>query len=79
VLLMVMALVYVYQAIKDNVVAPRVLGQVVGLHPVIVIVSLLVCAKVAGLVGVLFAIPFASMVNVLIRFFQQKELEQFTA
>ncbi len=72
-LLMVMALVYIYQVIKDNVVAPRVLGQVMGLHPVVVIVSILICAKGGGLFGILFAIPLASMVNVLIRFLSHKE------
>lgn len=74
-LLFVMGCVYIYQVLKDNIVAPKVLGESVGLHPVIVIVSLLVCAKVAGLVGVLFAIPLASMINVVLRFLQEKDLE----
>jgi predicted PurR-regulated permease PerM len=76
-LVMVMGLVYIYQLIKDNMVAPRVIGKVMGLHPVIVILSLLVCAKIAGLVGVLFAIPLASMMNVLFRYFQQEELREY--
>lgn len=78
-LLFVMGLVYVFQVIKDNMVAPRIIGQVMGLHPVIVILSLLICAQVAGFVGVLFAIPIASMVNVLIRFFQELDNEQPSA
>lgn len=73
-LLMVMACVYIFQVIKDNILAPRVIGHVMGLHPVIVILSLLICAKVAGLVGVLFAIPLASGINVLIRFLQHEEM-----
>ena len=35
-LLMVATLLIVYQQIKDNLIAPRVMGRVVGLHPVIV-------------------------------------------
>lgn len=77
-LLMVMGLVYVYQTIKDNLVAPKVLGHVVGLHPVIVIISLLICAKVAGLVGVLFAIPLASTINVLILYYQERSSSVIT-
>jgi predicted PurR-regulated permease PerM len=61
-----------FQLIKDLWVAPKILGHVMGLHPVIVILSLLICAKVAGLVGILFAIPLASTVNVFIRFFQEQ-------
>jgi predicted PurR-regulated permease PerM len=72
-LLMVMGIVYVYQVIKDNMVAPRVLGHTTGLHPVIVILSLLVCAKIAGLVGVLFAIPIASTINVAITMLREHD------
>ncbi len=72
-LLFVAGCVYAFQLIKDNIVAPKVIGKVMGLHPTIVIVSLLVCAKLAGVVGILFAIPFASMINVLIHFFQDKD------
>jgi predicted PurR-regulated permease PerM len=62
-----------FQLIKDVWVAPKILGHVMGLHPVIVILSLLICAQVAGLAGILFAIPLASMLNVLIRFSLEKE------
>ncbi len=68
----VMLLVYAFHVIKDNVVAPRVMGRVMGLHPVMVIVSLLACAKMAGLVGVLYAIPLASMANVLVTFLRHR-------
>ena len=70
-LLAVMGICYIYQSIKDNLVAPKIVGDIMGLHPVMVILSLLICAKIAGLVGVLFAIPLASMVNVLITYLQE--------
>lgn len=37
-----------------------------GLHPVVVILSLLLCAKVAGLLGILLAIPLAGMLKALL-------------
>lgn len=58
---------YAYQTIKDNILAPKVVGDVMGLHPLVIILSLLICAKVAGLLGVLVALPLASIVNVVIR------------
>lgn len=67
-LVIAMGVVYIYQSIKDNLVAPKIVGDIMGLHPVTVILSLLICAKIAGLVGVLFAIPLASMVNVLLAY-----------
>ncbi len=66
----IVALIALFQLIKDVWIAPKIMGHVMGLHPVIVILSLLVCAKAMGLLGFLFAIPLASMVNVSIQFFQ---------
>jgi predicted PurR-regulated permease PerM len=64
---------YVYQTLKDNVLAPKVVGDVMGLHPLVIILSLLLCAKLAGLLGVLIALPLASAVNVVLRLFQELE------
>jgi predicted PurR-regulated permease PerM len=68
----VMLTVYIYQTIKDNMVAPKVIGDTVGLHPIIIILSLLICGQVGGLLGVIYSIPLASMLNVLIRWSHQK-------
>jgi predicted PurR-regulated permease PerM len=71
-LLALMAVVYVYQTIKDNIVAPKVLGDTMGLHPVVVMLSLLICSQVAGLIGVLYAIPLASLLKaVLVKVFKK--------
>ncbi|MGE0200467.1 MAG: AI-2E family transporter [Candidatus Melainabacteria bacterium] len=63
---------YCYQTIKDNVVAPKIVGGVMGLHPMVVILSLLICAQVAGLLGVLFALPLASAINVVLQYLSQR-------
>lgn len=59
---------YVYQTVKDNILAPKVVGNVMGLHPMVIILSLLICAKLAGLLGVLLALPLASALNVVLRY-----------
>ncbi len=64
---------YCYQTIKDNIIAPKVVGDVMGLHPLVVILSLLVFAQLAGLLGVLMALPAASVLNVIIRSIQRWE------
>jgi predicted PurR-regulated permease PerM len=64
---------YCYQTIKDNILAPKVVGDVMGLHPLVIVLSLLICAQVAGLLGVLVALPLASAVNVIIRLLLHKE------
>lgn len=67
---------YGYQTIKDNILAPKVVGDVMGLHPLVIILALLICAQVAGLLGVLVALPLASIVNVIIRLLLQRDQEQ---
>lgn len=54
------------QQIKDNLIAPRVLGNLTGLSPVIILTSLLVGARVAGLLGVILAIPLTSVVKTIV-------------
>lgn len=44
-----------------NVVTPRVMSKAVGIHPVVVLVSVLVGIKVAGIAGAIFALPFAAI------------------
>jgi predicted PurR-regulated permease PerM len=56
---------YGYQTIKDNIVAPKITGDVMGLHPIIIIVALLVGVKLAGLMGILVAIPVAGILKAL--------------
>lgn len=46
-----------------NVVQPRLLGEAVGIHPVVVLMSFLVGLKVAGPAGAFFGIPVAAIVS----------------
>ncbi|WP_373532686.1 AI-2E family transporter [Vampirovibrio sp.] len=71
--LYVWACSYAYQTIKDNILAPKVVGDVMGLHPMVILLALLICAQVAGLLGVLLALPLASAINVIWRLLLQKE------
>ncbi len=54
------------QQVKDNLIAPRIMGKLTGLSPVIILTSLLVGARVAGLLGVILAIPLTSVVRTIV-------------
>lgn len=45
------------QQVKDNLIAPRIMGNLTGLSPVIILSSLLLGVKLGGLLGVILAIP----------------------
>ncbi|MBL1178563.1 AI-2E family transporter [Pantanalinema sp. GBBB05] len=54
------------QQVKDNLLAPRILGNLTGLSPATVLAALLLGSKVAGLLGVILAIPLAGMVKTIL-------------
>ncbi len=61
----VLGIALALQQIKDNLIAPRIMGKLTGLSPVIIFVSLLLGAKVGGLLGVILAIPLTGVVKSL--------------
>lgn len=46
-----------------NVVQPRVMGDAVGIHPVVVLGSVIVGLKIAGITGAIFGIPIAAVLS----------------
>jgi predicted PurR-regulated permease PerM len=50
--------------INDNVISPRLMGNMTGLNPVWIIVSLFIGSKLAGILGLLIAVPLASVLKV---------------
>jgi predicted PurR-regulated permease PerM len=54
------------QLLEGTVITPKIMGEKVGLSPVIVIFSLLVGAELLGLLGMLVAVPAAAVIKVFI-------------
>ncbi|NET17499.1 MAG: AI-2E family transporter, partial [Okeania sp. SIO1H6] len=54
------------QQIKDNIVAPRVMGNLTGLSPVIIFAALLLGGKIGGLLGVILAIPLTGVLKSIV-------------
>jgi predicted PurR-regulated permease PerM len=46
-----------------NIVQPRVMASTVGIHPVVVLVSVLIGLRLQGFVGAIFAIPVAAVIS----------------
>jgi len=59
----VMLVFIVIQVIDGNVLVPLLFSEVVNLHPVIIIISVLFFGGVWGVWGVFFAIPLATLVK----------------
>jgi len=65
-LLGVMITYAIVQALEGYVITPRIVGEKVGLSPVVVIISLLIGGELLGLLGVLLALPIAGAIGVLL-------------
>jgi putative permease len=57
----------VIQALDANVLVPLLFSEVVNMHPVAIIVSVLVFGGLWGVWGVFFAIPLATLVQAVIK------------
>ncbi|MBI2051934.1 AI-2E family transporter [Candidatus Roizmanbacteria bacterium] len=60
------ALYFVIQQLENQVVVPLVMRRVVGLNPVVTLAALIVGGKVAGVVGILLAIPTTLFVETIL-------------
>lgn len=61
----ILGILLVYQLIIVNVIMPKVLSDALGMHPLIVIGSLLIGLKVWGLWGAFFGIPVAGVLSTM--------------
>jgi len=59
---------FVIQQIDSLLITPRVVGGSVGLHPLVVIFSLLAGAQLFGVLGMLLAVPVVAVSRVLLRY-----------
>ncbi len=57
------------QVLVMNIIAPKVMAESVGLHPLLVFLALLVGIKQAGLAGAIFGVPIAAVVFTAVRIF----------
>jgi predicted PurR-regulated permease PerM len=72
---MVLAVFLVGQFIEGYVLAPKLVGESVGLHPVWIIFALLAFGYLFGFVGLLIAVPLAATIGVLARFVLRRYLQ----
>jgi predicted PurR-regulated permease PerM len=65
----------VYQQLENHVLQPVIYGRTVQLSPLVVLISVLIGAELAGILGALAAIPVAGMVQAIGREFLARRAE----
>ena len=71
--LFVLALFALAQQLEGYVIAPLVMKKAVGLNPVVVILALMIGAKLGGVMGIVVAVPIATMLGEVVNDLTKKE------
>jgi predicted PurR-regulated permease PerM len=64
--LLALALYVVVQQLENNVLVPNIMRKAIGLHPLVTIIAILFGARLAGLVGVILAVPIATIISIFL-------------
>ena len=72
----VVATFTIAQLIEGSFLTPKLVGDRIGLHPVIVIFSIAAGGQLFGFFGILLALPAAAVLSVLVRFAYEKYLAE---
>ena len=67
------AIVYIaIQQLEGNFLTPRIQGQALKVHPIVVLLAVVAGGSLAGLVGVIIAVPTLAVIRVLLDFFRAR-------
>lgn len=59
-------LYFFIQQLENYLIVPKVMEKSVGLHPVIIIIAMLVGGQLAGVLGIILAIPVTTIVSIIL-------------
>ena len=64
--LLTFVLYFLIQQFENYLIVPKVMEKSVGLHPVIIIIAMLVGGQLAGIIGVILAIPVTTIASIIL-------------
>ncbi len=64
------------QGIEGSILTPKLVGDRIGLHPIIVIFAVAAGGQLFGFFGILLALPAAAVLSVLVRFAYDRYLKE---
>jgi predicted PurR-regulated permease PerM len=71
-LILVLVVFGIGNLLESYILVPKLVGDRIGLHPVAVIFAVLAFGELFGFIGVLLALPLASIAMVLLRFLRER-------
>jgi predicted PurR-regulated permease PerM len=62
----VIVVIAVVQVLEGNFLVPKIMGESVGVHPIVMILAIAAFGAIFGIVGVIVAVPLAATVQVIV-------------
>ena len=56
---------YAIQVLEGNIISPKITGDSVDLHPIVVIIVLILGGKISGIMGMILAIPIVVFIKII--------------
>ncbi|SHE29224.1 Predicted PurR-regulated permease PerM [Tissierella praeacuta DSM 18095] len=67
------ALFFVFiQWAENNILAPKVIGETTGIHPLIILISIIVGGGIFGVLGMILAVPVVAVFMILFKFISNR-------
>lgn len=63
---------FLIRQVQDYLITPRIMGRVVRVHPLVVLFAIIAGGNVAGILGMILAVPTAAVVKVLLEYSMDK-------
>lgn len=60
------------QWVENNILAPKVIGDTTGIHPLIILISIIIGGGIFGVLGMILAVPVVAMSIIIFRFISNK-------
>lgn len=77
---LVIVIYFVVRQIQDYLINPYVMGRITKLHPLIILFAVIAGEHIAGILGLILAVPFAGVLKVIIEYsldyINDKEIEE---
>jgi predicted PurR-regulated permease PerM len=73
--LVVIAFFIVVQQLENNLLVPRIMGNALSMHPVVILVAAVIGATVAGILGIMLSAPTMATLILLGRYVYRKAFD----
>jgi predicted PurR-regulated permease PerM len=60
------------QWVENNIIGPKILGDSTGMHPIIILLTIIIGGGIFGVLGMILSVPFLSITKIFFIYFRDK-------